>query len=57
MNFPIVQTEFPVLFDGATGTEYQSRGLKPGEPPEKLTLIQPEIVPRVHRDYVAAVQE
>jgi 5-methyltetrahydrofolate--homocysteine methyltransferase len=43
-----------VLFDGATGTEYQKLGLKIGEPPESLTLSHPDIVGRVHRSYIDA---
>lgn len=42
------------LFDGATGTEYQRRGLLLDSPPELLNLEQPEIVKQVHLDYINA---
>lgn len=44
----------PVLFDGATGTEYQRRGLPIGAAPEIWVMENPDIVKDVHRSYVAA---
>lgn len=43
-----------LLFDGATGTEYQNRGLAAGLPPELFTLEHPEIAAAVHRAYAEA---
>lgn len=44
----------PVLFDGATGTEYQRRGLPIGAAPEIWVMENPDAVKDVHRTYVAA---
>jgi 5-methyltetrahydrofolate--homocysteine methyltransferase len=44
----------PVLFDGATGTEYQRRGLPVGAAPEIWVMENPDAVKDVHRTYVAA---
>jgi homocysteine S-methyltransferase len=44
----------PVLFDGAMGTELNSRGAAPGQCLEELNLVQPALVLAVHRDYIAA---
>lgn len=43
-----------LFFDGATGTELQARGLKPGELPEGWNLSKPEIIEEVHNNYLAA---
>ena len=43
-----------VYFDGAFGTMLQSRGLAPGEAPEKWNLLRPEEVEKVHREYLSA---
>jgi 5-methyltetrahydrofolate--homocysteine methyltransferase len=43
-----------VLFDGATGTEYQKRGLQVGHAPESWNLEQPDTVKAVHLDYIKA---
>ncbi len=44
----------PVLFDGATGTELQKRGLPAGIAPELWNLEKPEVVEEVARNYVRA---
>lgn len=44
----------PLLFDGATGTEYQRRGLPVGAAPEIWVMENPDAVKDVHRTYVAA---
>lgn len=41
-----------IYLDGATGTMYQAAGLKLGERPEILSLTQPGLVARVHRQYI-----
>jgi 5-methyltetrahydrofolate--homocysteine methyltransferase len=43
-----------LILDGAMGTLLQERGLKPGQSPEELNLVMPEVVASVHRDYVEA---
>ncbi len=43
-----------LLFDGATGTEYQKHGLASGSPPEIFTRDRPEIVAALHRAYAEA---
>ncbi len=41
-----------LFFDGATGTQLQARGLKPGELPESWNFTHPEIVEEVHSGYL-----
>lgn len=41
-----------LFFDGATGTQLQARGLKPGEIPESWNFIHPDLVEAVHRSYL-----
>lgn len=43
-----------VILDGALGTELQRRGLKSGEPPEKMLFSDFGTVVDVHRSYVEA---
>ncbi len=43
-----------LILDGAMGTMLQERGLKPGQSPEELNLVAPELVASVHRDYLQA---
>lgn len=40
-----------LFFDGATGTQLQARGLKPGEIPEFWNFTHPDIVGAVHKAY------
>lgn len=47
----------PLLCDGATGTELQSRGLRPGECGEDWNVSASERVADIHRHYVAAGSE
>jgi methionine synthase I (cobalamin-dependent) len=42
------------LADGAAGTMLQSRGLEPGEAPERWVLDRPEKIRALHRSYVEA---
>ena len=46
-----------ILFDGAMGTMLQKYGLEAGELPEKLNLTNPEIIKRIHLEYVNAGAE
>jgi len=41
-----------VILDGASGTEFQKRGLKPGEAPESLNFSQPDWVIDTHKAYL-----
>lgn len=43
-----------VLFDGAMGTILQSYGMKHGEMPESYNIEKPEIIERIHREYIKA---
>jgi 5-methyltetrahydrofolate--homocysteine methyltransferase len=42
-----------LVADGATGTNYQLRGLERGEAPEQWLYSQPEKVTQLHRDFIA----
>lgn len=42
------------LLDGATGTQFQLRGLPAGKSPELLNLEDPALVEEIHRAYVGA---
>ncbi|MGM9569924.1 MAG: homocysteine S-methyltransferase family protein [Phascolarctobacterium sp.] len=52
MNFKDLLGKRMLFFDGATGTQLQARGLKPGELPESWNFTHPEIVEAVHRGYL-----
>lgn len=43
-----------LVADGATGTNYQARGLERGQAPEQWLFEQPERVTQLHRDFVMA---
>ncbi|MGD0610547.1 MAG: homocysteine S-methyltransferase family protein [Anaerolineales bacterium] len=43
-----------LVADGATGTNLQKMGLKPGDPPEDLVLEQPELILELEHAFVAA---
>ncbi|MFQ5625112.1 MAG: homocysteine S-methyltransferase family protein [Methyloligellaceae bacterium] len=43
-----------LVADGATGTNYQHQGLRPGVPPEEWNIDCPEKVLAVHRNFVQA---
>lgn len=49
MNF-----QFPIILDGAMGTQLQKQGLPRGSCPEKWTLEHPDTVRKLQSDYVAA---
>jgi 5-methyltetrahydrofolate--homocysteine methyltransferase len=54
MNFEQLLKNKPILFDGATGTEYQRHGLPVGAAPEIWVMENPEMVQRVHQSYINA---
>src|ERR1700682_767063 len=43
-----------LVADGATGTNYQARGLARGQAPEQWLFEEPEKVTQLHRDFVQA---
>lgn len=43
-----------VRFDGGTGSLLQASGLKPGELPETWNILHPEVITKLHRDYLEA---
>ncbi|KAB3532541.1 homocysteine methyltransferase [Alkaliphilus pronyensis] len=43
-----------LLFDGAMGTMLQKNGLKLGELPEAYNILYPEIIEKIHREYIEA---
>lgn len=49
-----LQASTVMVADGATGTNYQARGLPPGMSPEAWVFEQPERVLGLHRDFIAA---
>lgn len=43
-----------ILFDGAMGTQLQTRGLQPGQSPEVFGDLFPGLIAEVHADYLQA---
>jgi 5-methyltetrahydrofolate--homocysteine methyltransferase len=43
-----------MFFDGAMGTMLQKEGLKVGELPETLNITNPEIIKKIHKQYIDA---
>lgn len=43
-----------ILFDGAMGTMLQRNGLAVGEKPESFNILHPEIIRKIHMEYVEA---
>ncbi|MDF2566690.1 MAG: metH2, partial [Oscillospiraceae bacterium] len=41
-----------IILDGAMGTMLQKKGLKLGERPEILSIIQSDIIEEIHREYI-----
>lgn len=44
----------PLVADGATGTNLQARGLKPGTAPESWLFERPEAIQQLHEDFLRA---
>lgn len=42
------------FFDGGMGTLLQERGLLPGELPETWNLSKPDVIKKIHKEYLAA---
>ena len=49
-----LRSEGPLLFDGATGSLLYERGIFLTRCYDELNLSQPELITRVHRDYIEA---
>lgn len=43
-----------LFFDGAMGTQLQKNGLKSGELPENMNLTHPEVLLKIHKEYLDA---
>lgn len=43
-----------LIFDGAMGTMLQKSGLKQGEIPESYNILHPEIIEKIHKEYINA---
>jgi 5-methyltetrahydrofolate--homocysteine methyltransferase len=50
----LLDTDQPIMADGAMGTMLFESGLEFGDPPEVWNITHPEIVRRVHRGYLEA---
>ncbi len=54
MNIQALIKENTLLFDGAMGTMLQKNGLPVGMQPEYFNFSHPEVVQKIHEEYVAA---
>lgn len=43
-----------VFFDGGMGSMLQAEGLRPGELPETWNILRPDVITRIHREYLEA---
>jgi 5-methyltetrahydrofolate--homocysteine methyltransferase len=50
----LLETEGPIIADGAMGTMLMENGLEFGDPPELWNVEHPEVIRRVHRGYLEA---
>lgn len=50
----LIDTDRPILADGAMGTMLFANGLEFGDPPEVWNLSHPDVIRRVHRGYLEA---
>ncbi len=53
-DFIKLVNETIVLFDGGIGTQLQAVGLELGQAPESWNLDKPDLVEKVHQDYIKA---
>ena len=49
-----MELHFPLILDGATGTQLQKRGMTSGVCSEQWVLEHPETIQAIQRDYIAA---
>ncbi len=52
MNFKEYLQKNIVIFDGAMGTELQKKGLKLGEVPETLNILERNNIIEIHKEYI-----
>ncbi|MGC8843049.1 MAG: homocysteine S-methyltransferase family protein, partial [bacterium] len=52
-----LRKEEVIVCDGAMGTLLYSLGIPLGSPVEEVNLSQPELVEKLHREYIAAGAE
>ncbi len=50
----LINSDDILIFDGGMGTRLQALGMAAGESPERLNLTDPELIERVHTEYIAA---
>lgn len=50
----LLNSDRPILFDGAMGTMLQKSGLKLGGLPEELNFTDPALIEDIHRQYISA---
>ncbi len=48
----MLKTDHVILLDGAMGTMLQQSGAEIGKVPEALNLTDPEVVKKIHRQYI-----
>ena len=49
-----MELHFPLILDGATGTQLHKRGMTSGVCSEQWVLEHPEAIQAIQRDYIAA---
>ena len=49
-----MELHFPILLDGATGTELQKRGYRGGISAEQWVLEHPDAITDLHNNYIEA---
>ena len=54
MNILDFLNDHLLFLDGGMGTLLQSRGLKPGELPERWNLTHPDVIQSIHQAYYDA---
>lgn len=50
----LLQSGKPILLDGAMGTMLMDAGMEAGESPEEWNVLHPDLVRKIHRDYIQA---
>lgn len=50
----LLKSNKPILLDGAMGTMLMEAGLEPGDLPEEWNTSNPEVVRKIHREYIKA---
>lgn len=50
----VIQADSFLVFDGGMGTMLQAYGLKGGELPEGLNISNPDMILKIHKEYIAA---